>query len=334
VPSPSRVPESQTQVKKVGVASVPYLFSSKLEGCSDNVKLVAQASLAESTKRQYAALALKFVQFLALYEIDDSDINECTLMDFISEFVVKKVSHSYVRQLYATAYRVALHENPLLMVDQALLSQVLAGAKNLCSVPKPRSFSWDPNDVLAYIQSIPVPESVKDLAAECALLLALATALRVSDLNRLGSEFSVNKGSFSIPFVEKTKTGFRDPISVKPLEGEDRVCPFVSLKRYLEKSRLLCSDNSIIRDKFLFVSATTGKRVKVPTIRNWIVELLKKAGILASAGSTRSAAASDAWWKNLSFDSIAKMAGWKRESTFQKFYKRPISFAGANLMKV
>jgi integrase len=175
---------------------------------------------------------------------------------------------------------------------------------------------------------------VPELAAECALLLALSSALRASDLNRLGADCTVNRDCFSIPFLEKTKTGFREPVSIKPFVGSDRVCPFLAFVRYVKASRDLCTENSITREKFLFVSATTGKRVKVTTIRHWLVNLLGQAGVLASAGSTRSAAASSAWWQGLPFDSIAKMAGWKSESTFQKFYKKPIVFKGTNLMQV
>jgi integrase len=329
-PSPSR---SSPQAQKDGATSIAHLFSAKLISCSANANLVARASLADSTVKQYSAHAEKFKQFLSNNQIADSEISEVHLIDFISDYVVQQVSHSYVRQLYAAALRVASHKNPKLTVDQGLLSQVFAGAKSMCAVPKSKLVSWDPSEVLEYLQSIPIPSSIQGLAAECALILALSSALRVSDLNRLGADYTVNRDSFSIPFIEKTKTGFRDVVSIKPFVGSDRICPFLAFMRYLKASHDFCRENSIARDKFLFVSATSGKRVKVPTIRNWIVELLKKAGILASAGSTRSAAASSAWWQGLSFDSIAKMAGWKRESTFQKFYNKPIVFSGANLMQ-
>jgi integrase len=303
-----------------------------LTKCSAATQLVAQASLAPTTVRQYSFHGQKFVEFLEKWGINDDEISEISLMDFISEFVLKKVSHSYVRQLFAAAKRVALHKNPSLLIDPNLLSQVLNGAKNLCRPPKVKQFTWDPTIVLEFLEALPIPGDVKSLAAECALILALSTGLRVSDLNRLGSEATVSRDSFSLPFLEKTKTGFRDSISIQPLKGSDRICPFIAYCRYVTASTDLCKNSSLVRDKFLFVSATTGKRVQVVTIRNWMVSLLERAGISASAGSTRSAAASSAWWNNLSFDSIARMAGWKRESTFQRFYKKPLSFSGANLM--
>jgi integrase len=330
----SSSPSSSAPTKEDGPTGLSNLFSAKLISCSENARIVARASLADSTVRQYSAHAEKFESFLLKSKVVDSDISEVHLIDFVSDYVIKKVSHSYVRQLYAAALRVASHKNPDLTVDQSLLTQIFAGAKNLCTVPKTKQASWDPNEVLEYLQAEPIPLSIQGLAAECALLLALSSALRVSDLCRLGADYTVDRDSFSIPFLEKTKTGFREVISIKPFAGSDRICPFLAFMRYLKASHDFCYENSIVRDRFLFVSATSGKRVKVPTIRNWIVELLKKAGILASAGSTRSAATSSAWWQGLSFDSIAKMAGWKRESTFQKFYKKPIIFTGANLMQV
>jgi integrase len=333
--SASSSPSSSTSpIKETRTSSINYLFSAKLINCSENAQLVARASLAQSTIKQYSAHAEKFIQFLEQQKVADSDISEVDLVNFISNYVLKKVSHSYVRQLYASALRVASHRNPLISIDNNLLAQVFAGAKNLCAIPKSKQVSWDPNEVLDYLKSISVPSSLQSLAAECALLLALSSALRASDLNRLGVDCVVHRDVFSIPFLEKTKTGFREPVSIKPFIGSDRICPFLAFMRYVKASREFCKDNSIVREKFLFVSATTGKRVKVPTIRNWIVNLLSQAGVLASAGSTRSAAASSAWWQGLPFDSIAKMAGWKHESTFQKFYNRPIVFSGVNLMQV
>ncbi len=55
--------------------------------------------------------------------------------------------------------------------------------------------------------------------------------------------------------------------------------------------------------------------------------MLKEAGVntkLYPAHSTRAAATSGASESGVSLAEIMKTAGWKRESTFQKFYQKPV----------
>jgi hypothetical protein len=59
-------------------------------------------------------------------------------------------------------------------------------------------------------------------------------------------------------------------------------------------------------------------------IERWLLEL-KMAGVgRATSGSTRSAAAGSAFEKNVSFDVIAGLAGWRHAHTFQKHYHRKV----------
>ena len=69
------------------------------------------------------------------------------------------------------------------------------------------------------------------------------------------------------------------------------------------------------------------KPVKSVSIARWIKELLTEAGVDTdkfSAHSTRAAASSSAKAAGLSTAEIMKMAGWSRQSTFEKFYHKPI----------
>ena len=67
--------------------------------------------------------------------------------------------------------------------------------------------------------------------------------------------------------------------------------------------------------------------VTASTIGRWIKTLLERAGIDTkqfSAHSTRSASTSKAA-ASVSVDIILATAGWKEESTFRQFYKKPVA---------
>ena len=61
---------------------------------------------------------------------------------------------------------------------------------------------------------------------------------------------------------------------------------------------------------------------KLFTIRKWIVEALKEAGISQSAGSTRSAAATFAAVSNISLSRIMEAADWSRSLVMFRHYIR------------
>ena len=64
------------------------------------------------------------------------------------------------------------------------------------------------------------------------------------------------------------------------------------------------------------------------TVSRWIKNVLEKAGVntkVFSAHSTRAAAAaSAARSNNVPINTIMEAAGWSRESTFKKFYDKPV----------
>jgi hypothetical protein len=302
--------------------------------CSKEAQELAQASLAKSTVKQYENNVRKFVSFMEEFGIGIEEISEITLIEFITQLAAKRFSYSYVRSIFAATLRAVKHKRPDLVIDPELLDQVLKGAASVLPKQVKANFTWDPDIVIDYLLKLPVPSDLRSLAAECAIIFSLSTGVRASDLHRMGSQIQVDRDSFSLPYLEKTKTGIFSTFTVQPLVGSDRICPFAAYVRYLKASTDSCRENKFERSPFLFVSATDGARVKIATLRNWLVFILQKAGVISTAGSIRSATTSSAWWRGKSFDVIASLAGWKRESTFQKFYKKPILAKSGNLLNV
>ena len=93
--------------------------------------------------------------------------------------------------------------------------------------------------------------------------------------------------------------------------------------------------------KQLFISYTKPhKAVSPDTVSRWIKTTLVDAGIDTSkysAHSTRSASTSAAKGNNISIPTIMKIAGWSQESTFTKFYDKPVALErilGLNSLKL
>jgi hypothetical protein len=78
-----------------------------------------------------------------------------------------------------------------------------------------------------------------------------------------------------------------------------------------------------VEKEFLFISST-GFRASVDTLRHWVIDLLLLSGVKATAGSCRSAASSAAMLRELNVEDVMKAAGWKRESTFRRYYHRVV----------
>ena len=81
--------------------------------------------------------------------------------------------------------------------------------------------------------------------------------------------------------------------------------------------------------KQLFISYTKPhKAVSPDTVSRWVKTTLVDAGIDTSkysAHSTRSASTSAAKGNNISIATIMKSTGWSQESTFAKFYDKPVA---------
>ena len=105
-----------------------------------------------------------------------------------------------------------------------------------------------------------------------------------------------------------------------------RLCVVTSIVCYLERT---CA----FRGPFTGFFLTTKPPIRVAsrdTLRRWTKDIMRSAGIdlnIFSPHSTRSASTSKAALK-LPLATIISTVGWSRESTFTKFYKRPISPLG------
>ena len=103
----------------------------------------------------------------------------------------------------------------------------------------------------------------------------------------------------------------------------DNLCPYQTLKTYLERTSVLRGTTTTK----LFISyVKSHKAVGTHTIGRWIKQLLQENRIdttIFKAHSTRTVSVSKVS-RSLPTDAILKHVGWKSDCVFRKFYNKPI----------
>jgi integrase len=173
------------------------------------------------------------------------------------------------------------------------------------------------------------PTTFVDAGREAVTLLILATAFRISDVERLLAKAIRGDYAIHLFFREPRKTDHMKQatthVDVGFFDHNPRICPARAIEHFLRITHGCRLPNS----NALFISSL-GKNASRQTLQAWVRHQLLAAGIRASAGSARSAASSAAVASGISIDEVMRAAGWKSESVFRKHYLRPV-YAPANL---
>jgi integrase len=191
--------------------------------------------------------------------------------------------------------------------------------------------TWDVNVVLDYLSGLGPPEeqTFKMLTYKVVMLLALLSGQRRQTMHALDistMQLSLNKCTFVIKSLLKTSRPGKHLTSVefKSYTLDRNLCPVAHISEYIKRTELLRGNQHK-----LFISVQKPyKEVSADTISRWLKTTLALAGIdIAKFGahSTRSASTSAAKAMNIPIDIIMQNAGWSQESTFAKYYLKPIA---------
>ncbi len=278
------------------------------------------SSVAPTTKKSYEAIFFKFVSYVDELGFNFGTISIEHVLGFLKRF--KGLSKSRVRTGVAALKFFLQVYNRLDLVNNPLIDMFSRGAQNLAPMPTEKNTIWDPEVVLNAIRARSRPTEFLSIAQEALILLLLSTGWRVDDASKLGVCVSFGSEMAEFRFVEKQKCRVKGAYTVsqrvKSFVSCPRVCPVEAIRCFLNASKSLRRDK-----KFLFVSSF-GNRASKDTLRRWVRDELRAAGIIASAGSCRSASTSAALERNVSIDVIMRSAGWSSENTFRQFYQRRV----------
>ena len=196
-------------------------------------------------------------------------------------------------------------------------------------VPKTPKYEhvWDPSVVLRYLTRwSPVHLlDIKLLSYKLLMLLLLATGQRLQTMLKLDiSKIQFVGGKAICRIDDKLKTskpGKSSYVKIREYPANRALCPIRYLREYLKRTE----QNRTT--KKLFVSCNKPHhQVTTQTLGRWAKTVLKAAGISNAFGahSTRAAATSSAFYQGVPLDFILDCAAWTSESTFSKWYKKPV----------
>lgn len=213
------------------------------------------------------------------------------------------------------------------------ITRMMAGIFNK-RPPVPRYMdTWGVDVVLETIKKMGSNSemNIKDLTAKLAMLMALTSACRGSELSKLKlSNKTIENGkvAFQLDAVTKTVRPGKTLLKMRftPYDSDPQLDVVQCLMSYeaMTKSWRITQEQ---RD-FLFLGLIKPHKPVVPcTIARWLLMLMHKGGIDVDkykAHSTRAASASKACVQGLSTEQIMKRADWSRASTFARFYHKEL----------
>ena len=254
------------------------------------------------------------------------------LLEFFNDlFYREKASYSAINAARsAMASCLSLEDSTYTVGTHPLISRYLKGVFQL-RTPTPRyGCIWDVQVVLNYLRGLsPASKlSLKALTLKLCMLLALVSAQRVQTIQN----FNLDKMIISEESVElhvdillkQSRPGnIGKVVQLNAFPKDKRLCVVRYLKQYIRQTGPIRKS-----ERHLFISyQKPHRRATKSTISRWIKTVMTKAGIDTEqykSHSTRAAAASCASKRHFPVNDILQQAGWSNETTFQRFYNKPV----------
>ena len=212
-----------------------------------------------------------------------------------------------------------------------LVVRLLKGIFNTKPVIPKTGVIWDPKVLLDFLKQLsPVKFlSLKDLTIKVATLIWLLTGQRGQSVLLIDiRNLTLTKHCIKIRFGDKLKTtrpGFHQAeICLRAYAPNRGLCICTVLTEYLKRTKFL-------RGKCTQLLVTTQKphlAAARDTISKWVKTGMKRAGVDLSVytpHSLRSASTSAAARAGVTLDTLFKTAGWTNDSTFRKYYLKPVT---------
>ena len=184
--------------------------------------------------------------------------------------------------------------------------------------------------VLDYLAKLGPPEelSLKNLTLKVVMFMALLLQQRRQTVHTLSIDYMQISADKCVLFINSLLKTSRPGkhlacIEFQAYAPDVSLCIVKHLQQYLKHTDILRGD-----EKQLFICySNPHKAVSPDTVSRWIKTTLVDAGIDTSkysAHSTRSTSTSAAKENSISIARIMKGAEWFQESTFTKFYNKPV----------
>lgn len=203
--------------------------------------------------------------------------------------------------------------------------------------PKYQEF-WDVDILLKFIKNLGDNNnlSFKMLSCRLVALLALTSAGRAPELNQLNMKFMSDSGNCISFKLSKPTKSYKpgNPLHSFVFNAFETgsLCVVECIRPYLEQtSRFRDISDNIDRSWLSLNYVKPHHPVTTSSISRWLKTIMAEAAINTNqlkAHSTRSDSVSKAYFAGVSVSDIMQQADWAKESTFARFYCKPIHKSG------
>lgn len=315
---------------KNGVNGLLHIRESyEARGISESTCNLLMASWRPGTQKQYQVYIQKWSHFCTQRKINHNQPTVEQALDFLTHLYEQGLTFSAINTARSALSSYITLEDGTSLGQHPLVSRLLRGIFQ-SKPPSPRySETWDVSVVLHYLQGLsPVGAlKLKELTLKLVTLILLVSGQRGQTVHLLDlSNMRVSTDSYTFLFtklLKQTRPGFSNPAVTLTAFRDSRLCVVTTLKEYISRTEPLRGSESQ-----LLVSYTKPhKAVSRDTIGRWVKAVLSSAGIDTKKfkpHTTMAAAVSAASNASVPLDEILKTAGWSSESTFGKFYNKPV----------
>ena len=308
----------------------PFRRPFKNKGLSEEAQSIIISSWRQSTRKQYVPYIKKWQRYCSQRKLDPFSTTVENGVNFLAELYREGIGYSALNTARSALSTTCMLKNSETFGTHPLVSRFMKGVfESRPSLPR-YSETWDVNVVLKYLSNLGQPEeqTLKMLTYKTAMLLALLTGQRRQTLHAFdvtAMQLNPEKCVFVIKTLLKTSRPGKHLSSVEfQSYKEDRtLCPVSHIAEYVKRTASLRGT----QHGFFISYRKPHKEVSVDTMSRWLKTTLQLAGIdIAKFGahSTRSASTSAAKSMKMPIDLIMQSAGWTQESTFVKFYLKPV----------
>lgn len=299
-------------------------------GLSESATSLILQSWRKGTQQQYKPFITKWEQYCCQRKINPFLATIERGINFLAELYHTGIGYSALNTARCALSTVCFTSEHYTFGQHPLVCRFLKGIFE-CRPSLPRyQETWDVTVVLDYLAKLgpPVKLSFKNLTLKVVMLMALLSGQRRQTLHTLSIDYmqiSSEKAVFSINSLLKTSRPGKHLacIEFQAYVPDVSLCIVKHLQQYLKHTDTLRGNVK----QLLISYSKPHKAVSPDTISRWIKATLVDAGIDTSkysAHSTRLASTSAAKANSISIATIMKSAGWSQESTFTKFYNKPV----------